>query len=146
MEFYAFNLVGFALANLFLLYRYYRHIHGTKKVDEESKESNLSADSHVQASQAREISKFLLDYFPAYAFAVAADWIQVSHNVNIAQPNATLAGSSVQNDGVLSFSHPRDHIFTPSTNMTNNFPRGSSALSMPSALSVALSPLPLSGG
>lgn len=140
MEFYAFNLVGFALANLFLLYRYYRHMHGAKKVDEENKESSLLADSHVQVLQAREISKFLIDYFPAYAFAVAADWIQVSHT--------TLARSSVQGDDVLVFLIilRRDHIFTPSTNMTNNFPRGSSALSTPSALSAALSPLPLSDG
>ncbi|PKS11719.1 hypothetical protein jhhlp_001707 [Lomentospora prolificans] len=78
MDFYAFNLAGFAVVNAFLLYRYYKR--GAKSSDEQYEEERTSEDSEVvPCLQEREITKFFIDYFPAYAFAVAADWIQGPH-------------------------------------------------------------------
>lgn len=74
MDFYAINLAGFAAINALLLHYYYRRM-GKAEIEEKDhrREANL-----IPSWQESEVKKFIIDYFPGYALAVAADWIQVS--------------------------------------------------------------------
>lgn len=81
MSFYQLNLGLLAAANLLLLHRQYvrrRRDHDDKSKDE--------IDGNVESQQllsppaelAGTAKRFQLEYFTVYAFAVGADWLQVS--------------------------------------------------------------------
>ena len=72
-RFYHLNLLGFAVSNCSPLHQQYRH--GETKQDEDS--IILLPVEPAPSLRDGAISNFKWDYFPAYAFALAADWIQV---------------------------------------------------------------------
>lgn len=75
MDFYAINLAGFAAINALLLHCYYRRM-GKAEIEEKD---HRREESLIPSWQQSEVKKFIVDYFPGYALAVAADWIQGPH-------------------------------------------------------------------
>ncbi|KAF9875028.1 major facilitator superfamily transporter [Colletotrichum karsti] len=88
MDFYSLNLAIFVVGNGYLLYRQYKR--QQDEVVEELKQEAADADygSDGEAEQQNSLlaydaqaaaRKFQLDYFPVYALAMAADWLQGPH-------------------------------------------------------------------
>ncbi|CAM1502282.1 Fc.00g042660.m01.CDS01 [Cosmosporella sp. VM-42] len=70
MPFYELNLLAFVAANAFLLYRQYR---AQEPVE------TLLGDDATREQQRKDAKRFALEFFPVYALAVAADWLQGPH-------------------------------------------------------------------
>lgn len=69
MSFYELNLAAFVTVNAFLLYRQYR-------VQEPVE--TLLGDAESREKYRKDAQRFAWTFFPVYALAVAADWLQVS--------------------------------------------------------------------
>ena len=69
MPFYELNLAAFVTVNAILLYRQY-------KVQEPVE--TLLGDAESRAKHRKDAKIFTLTFFPVYALAVAADWLQAS--------------------------------------------------------------------
>lgn len=85
MPFYQLNLVAFAAVNAFLLQRQYaRHrlagSNGEAKHDHDDGDDGIESQQLLKTpSELKGVARrFQIEYFSVYAFAVAADWMQVS--------------------------------------------------------------------
>lgn len=87
IRFYQLNLIGFAIVNGILLFKQYtqspRYNNENQNDDDhggrDACESQSIFHEHDEVCPHKEaVRKFIWDYFPVYALAVAADWIQAS--------------------------------------------------------------------
>jgi MFS transporter, MFS domain-containing protein family, molybdate-anion transporter len=82
MPFYQVNLVLFAAVNVVLLHRQYQ---ARRRQAESGEPTKDDADNQVESQQLLKnptelkaaARRFQIEYFTVYAFAVAADWVQV---------------------------------------------------------------------
>lgn len=85
MSFYQLNLVLFAAVNVGLLYRQYQ---ARRRQVDSGEGAKDDADHEVESQQLLKnptelkaaARRFQYEYFTVYAFAVAADWVQVGRN------------------------------------------------------------------
>ncbi|KAL1876405.1 hypothetical protein VTK73DRAFT_9344 [Phialemonium thermophilum] len=79
MSFYQINLAIFTACNAGLLCQQYRRDRQLPKTVEEALEAtptHIEETGTSPSSSRRDVRKFVNDFFPVYAFAVAADWLQ----------------------------------------------------------------------
>ncbi|GKT42689.1 uncharacterized protein ColSpa_02870 [Colletotrichum spaethianum] len=89
MSFYQVNLAAFVAGNGYLLYQQYKR--QEQEAIEELKQEAASTEDGAEAGDVEQhqllsepavsqaaVRQFQLDFFPVYALAVAADWLQVT--------------------------------------------------------------------